>query len=101
MLVPAGVFTGGRKAIFEHTNGSIPIYFEYPYEKVDDVTIEFPPGWQVSSVPPPQTRTDTLMAYNMKVENGNDTAALDAEVEGGFIDVGCRNINGACATFSR
>ena len=33
---------------------SSPIYVDYPYEKDDDVTIELPAGWQVSSLPPPQ-----------------------------------------------
>src|SRR5205807_2181439 len=53
-MIPAGVFTASEKHIFEHANRVFAIYFEYPYEKVDDITIELPPGWHVSSVPPGQ-----------------------------------------------
>ena len=50
MLIPVGVFTAPEKHIFEHANRVHPIYFEFPYEKVDDVTIDLPRGWQVNSV---------------------------------------------------
>ena len=55
-MVPAAIFTAAEKGTFEHANRVHPIYFEYPNEKADDVTIELPPGWQVSSVPPVRKR---------------------------------------------
>lgn len=76
VLIPAGVFTGAEKHTFEHTNRVHPIYFEYPYEKVDDVTIELPSGWQVSSVPQEQDKDGHVVAYSRKVENGKDTLHL-------------------------
>jgi hypothetical protein len=45
-----------------------PIYFEYPNQKTDDLTIELPQGWQVSSVPPPQNREGNVVAFTLKVE---------------------------------
>ncbi|HKI00103.1 MAG TPA: DUF3857 domain-containing protein [Candidatus Sulfotelmatobacter sp.] len=68
-MLPVGFFTAHEKRIFQHANRVHPIYFEYPYEKLDDVTVELPPGWQVSSVPPPQTQDAKLIVYNLKVEN--------------------------------
>jgi hypothetical protein len=76
VLIPAGVFTGAEKHIFEHTNRVHPIYFEYPYEKVDDVTIELPVGWQVSSLPPVQDKDAHVVSYSLKVEGGKDTLHL-------------------------
>ena len=67
-VIPAAIFTAGEKSTFEHTERVHPVYFEYPYQKADDVTIELPPGWQVSSVPPPQNRDAKAAVYNMKVE---------------------------------
>jgi hypothetical protein len=75
-LIPAGVFTAPEKRIFEHANRIHPIYFEYPYEKSDDVTIELPAGWQVGSVPPAQQQDKGLVAYTLKVENGKDALHL-------------------------
>jgi hypothetical protein len=53
-----------------------PIYFEYPYEKADDLTIELPPGWQVSSMPPPQDTNGKVMLYSLKVEQSPGTLRL-------------------------
>ena len=85
VVLAAGVFTGVEKHIFEHTNRVHPIYFEYPYEKEDDVTIELPPGWQVSSVPPAQTKDAHVVAYNIKVENGKDTLHLTRKLTVDFL----------------
>jgi hypothetical protein len=67
VLLPVGFFDVQEKHIFEHANRVHPIYFEYPYEKLDDVTIELPQGWRVDSVPPPQTKDARLIVYNLKV----------------------------------
>ena len=80
MVIPAAIFTAGEKGIFEHANRVHPIYFEYPHEKADDVTIELPPGWQVSSVPPPQNLNAGAVAYNLKVEQSPRNTAADEEV---------------------
>ncbi len=68
MLLPAAVFTAAEKGVFEHASRVHPVYFEYPHQKSDDVTIELPPGWQVSSVPPPQERNGKVIVYSLKVE---------------------------------
>ena len=86
MLVPVGFFSANEKHIFEHANRVHPIYFEYLYQKVDDVTVELPPGWQVSSLPPAQTqgRAD-LIAYSLNVENGNGTVHVTRNLHVAFL----------------
>ncbi len=85
VLIPAGIFTGAEKHIFEHANRVHPIYFEYPYEKVDDVIIELPTGWQVSSVPPEQNRDVRVVAYSLKIEGGKDTLHLTRQLRVDFL----------------
>ena len=68
-VFPVGIFTATEKRVFEHANRVHPIYFEYPFEKWDDVTIELPPGWQVSSVPKAQVQDGHVIVYNLKVED--------------------------------
>jgi hypothetical protein len=85
VLIPAGVFTAVEKHIFEHANRVHPIYFEYPYEKWDDVTIELPPGWQVSSVPPGQDKDSHVVAYSLKVESGKGTVHLTRKLKVDFL----------------
>jgi len=68
VVLPAAIFTTAEKGIFEHANRVHPIYFEYPHEKADDVTIELPPGWQVSSVPAVQDNNAKVVVYGLKVD---------------------------------
>jgi hypothetical protein len=76
VVFPAAIFTAAEKGLFEHANRIHPIYFEYPHEKADDVTIELPPGWQVSSVPPAQDQNGHVVLYSLKVEQGSGTLRL-------------------------
>ena len=76
VMVPAALFTASEKGVFEHANRVQPIYFEYPYQKVDDVTVELPAGWQVSSVPPPQNQDAKAVTYTLNVEQNTGTLRL-------------------------
>jgi hypothetical protein len=71
-----GIFTAAEKRIFEHANRVHPIYFEYPFEKADDITIELPPGWQIGSVPAAQNQDVHIIVYNLKVENNKGALHL-------------------------
>ena len=85
VLIPAAVFTNGERGIFEHANRVHPIYFEYPYEKIDDITLELPPGWAVSSVPAARTQDGHIVTYSIKVENGKDTLHLTRKLTVDFL----------------
>jgi Domain of Unknown Function with PDB structure (DUF3857) len=74
--LPIGFFSAREKKLFEHADRVHPIYFEYPYEKLDDVTVDLPQGWQVNSVPPPQTHDGHVIAYELKIENRNGTVRV-------------------------
>ena len=85
VVIPAAIFTVAEKRIFEHSNRVQPIYFDYPYEKVDDVTIELPPGWQVSSIPAPQDADKKIVGYNLKVEQSAGALRLTRKVTIDFL----------------
>jgi hypothetical protein len=84
VVLPAAIFTAGEKGVFEHANRVQPIYFDYPYEKVDDLTIELPAGWKVSSVPAPQDLNGKIVVYNAKVEQNPGSLRLTRKL---MIDV--------------
>jgi len=67
-VIPASIFTAAERGMFEHANRVQPVYFEYPHEKADDMTIELPLGWQVSSVPAAQNKDAHVILYTLKVE---------------------------------
>ncbi|MBZ5667576.1 MAG: DUF3857 domain-containing protein [Acidobacteriia bacterium] len=75
-VIPAAIFTTAEKGIFEHADRVHPIYFEYPHQKADDVTIELPLGWQVSSLPLPQNRDAKAAVYTLNVEQSKGALRL-------------------------
>lgn len=79
-LLPVNFFGAYEKHVFEHADRVHPIYFEYPYEKIDDVTIDLPLGWQVSNVPPPQVKDGHIIAYSLQAENNNGTLHVTRKI---------------------
>jgi hypothetical protein len=72
-LVPTGLFSATEKQVFEHAGRVHPIYFHFPFEKMDDITIQLPLGWQVSSLPKPRTNDQKAAVYMLTVENEKGT----------------------------
>jgi hypothetical protein len=75
-LLPVALFGATEKRVFELSNRVHPIYFEFPFEKIDDVTIDLPLGWQVSSVPPMKNQDSKAIVYTLKVDNDKGTLHL-------------------------
>jgi hypothetical protein len=80
-MLPVGIFSAPEKRVFEHTERVHPIYFEYPFEKIDDVTIILPVGWQVGSLPPAKTQDAKVVVYELKVENDKATLHLSRRLK--------------------
>ncbi len=70
-LLSVGLFGGTEKHTFEHASRVHPIYFEFPYEEEDDVSIGLPLGWQVSNVPHPQNVDLKTVTFSLTAENKN------------------------------
>jgi transglutaminase-like putative cysteine protease len=75
-LLPFGLFGATEKQLFEHANRVHAVYFQYPFEKADEVTIQLPLGWQVSSVPKELNRDAKAAVYIRKVEDDKGTLHL-------------------------
>jgi hypothetical protein len=72
-VMSVGLFTAAERRIFEHENRIYPIYFEYPFQKLDDVSIQLPAGWRVASLPLTQNQDQHIVSYALKAENDNGT----------------------------
>jgi hypothetical protein len=84
-VIPAAVFTAVEKHLFEHAERVNPIYIEYPYEKLEDVTIELPAGWQVNSVPAAKNIDGHVVVYSLQVANDHSTLHLTRKVGMDFL----------------
>ena len=70
-LIPVGLFSEPEKHVFEHADRVFPIYFHFPSQTVDDVTVDLPPGLQINSLPPAQTVGGNVVAYALTADNKN------------------------------
>ncbi len=78
-LVPVGLFSGAEKRTFEHSARVHPLYFTFPYKHTDEVTLELPAGWQVSSVPKDRTADIKVAVYNSTAKASGEALILKRE----------------------
>ena len=75
-MLPMGLFSADEKDVFAHTERVHPIYFDYPMEKDDDITIILPTGWQVSSVPKDNVMDGHIVGYSLRAENNKSSVHI-------------------------
>lgn len=76
-LLPMGLFGAPEKHLFDHADRVHPIYFEFPFKRTDEINIDLPLGWQISSVPQPQTIDAKAIVYTLDAKNDKGTLHLD------------------------
>lgn len=75
-LLPVGLFSAPEKHLFDHADRVHPIYFEYPFQRSDDVSIDLPLGWQITTVPKPQKLDAKAITYVLEANNDKGTLHL-------------------------
>jgi len=90
-LIPVGLFSNTEKHVFEHADRVHLIYFQFPFEKTDDISIELPPGWKTSSLPPSQDQNQRYIGYSNKVEEKDGVLHLTRTVRLGLMLVDVKN----------
>ena len=77
ILFPVGLFGAPEKHLFDHADRVHPIYFEFPFERADEINVELPLGWQITTVPAPQKIGGQTIAYATKADNDKGTLHLN------------------------
>jgi transglutaminase-like putative cysteine protease len=54
MLMPLELFQAMQGSLFTTAKRVNPVYFRYPYEEIDDITLRTPAGFKVASLPKAQ-----------------------------------------------
>jgi hypothetical protein len=90
-LLPFGLFSASEKQLFDHTNRVHPVYFRYPFEKSDEVTIQLPLTWQVSSLPKGLTKDEQVVLYVRKVEGDKGTLHLTRVLRSDLLMIDAKN----------
>ena len=76
-LLPVGLFSAPERHLFDHANRVHPIYFQYPFQSSDDITIDLPLGWQIASVPEPKKLDAKAITYNLETKNEHGALRLN------------------------
>ena len=76
-LLPVGLFGAPEKRLFDHADRVHPVYFEHPYQISDDVSIDLPLGWQISTLPQPQKVDARAVVYTLDAKNEKGTLRLN------------------------
>lgn len=79
-IMPVGIFSVPEKGLFTHTNRVYPVLFEYAFQKNDDVAVELPAGWVVSSVPATQDKDAKAAEYKLKVDDEKKSVRITRSV---------------------
>jgi hypothetical protein len=79
-VMPVGLFGGQDKRTFQHQTREHPLYFAFRHQSADDVTIELPPNWQVSSSPQPTREDGKVLNYASSCEVDNGSLHLKREL---------------------
>lgn len=84
-LLPVGLFSATEKQLFEHTGRTYPVYFHFPYQKSDEVSIELPLGWKTETVPAPQNQDAKAAVYVLKAADKSGTIHISRTLRSDLI----------------
>lgn len=87
-LLRSALFAGAYRNPFAATRRVHPIRMNFPYERVDDVKIALPSGFQVDGLPKPQDDKNALaeLTSSARLENGTLHLSRTFRLVGLFID---------------
>ncbi len=80
LLFPVSVFRPSEALAFQHANRLYPVYFPYPYQVVDDVSVELPEGYRVESVPSARKTPPSVLQYEITAEPRGGTLHVQRRV---------------------
>lgn len=81
VLMAPGLFANSDKSRFVHATRVHPLYFYFPYLDQDDISIELPPGWQVSSVPAAKNVDKKALIYTLVTEGNGQMLHIKRSVQ--------------------
>jgi Domain of Unknown Function with PDB structure (DUF3857) len=68
-LLPVSLFSADEKRVFEHADRVYPVYYSYPFKKVDDIRIDLPLNFKIATLPQPMDEDVKVAEYKLSAEN--------------------------------
>lgn len=80
-IFPVEIFGGSELHVFDYSTRSYPIYFDFLSQRVDDVTIALPTGWQITGLPKPESHDLHAVDYALSSENTNGAVHMTRKLD--------------------
>jgi hypothetical protein len=87
VLFPVGLFGAPEKHAFEYSTRIYPVYFKFLSESADDITVEIPPGWQITTVPQPQGHDLHAVAFSFVAESNKTSLHLTRKLDVNALEI--------------
>jgi hypothetical protein len=75
-----GVFSAAERHSFEHASRTHPLFFDYCYQHVDDVTIDIPDPWVLENIPKPSSTDLKGLVFKEAAENQQHSLHVTREL---------------------
>jgi hypothetical protein len=76
LLARSGIFQANTKRFFQNARRVHPVYFPYPYQEVDDITLQLGSSGKVESLPAPRSQTVSFGSYEASCASQGGTVQL-------------------------
>jgi hypothetical protein len=76
MLVPAAVFRSAEGKVFQSQKRINPIYFPYPFEEIDSVTLHTAAGYHIETVPNANQLNPGVVSYEISARQQGDSVEV-------------------------
>ena len=87
LLCPVGIFSGGERGLFQSEHRIHDLYFHFPSETRDHISITLPPHFRVDALPVEQHRDLVFLTYKTLVENEANTLQISRRLTLGRISL--------------
>jgi hypothetical protein len=77
--------------MFEHASRIWPVYFRYPFESADDITVTLPDGWKVGNQPKDMDRDAKAMEFKLEVKSDGGVVRIKRQLRSDVVMVGKEN----------
>ena len=89
LLLPLAVFESTTLHAFQNSRRVHPVYFPFPYQELDDVTLQLPGDRKAEALPAPRSRTTLFGSYKASYESPAGSVKLQRQMvmNGTFFEV--------------
>lgn len=77
LLLPLAIFQAAAKYPFQNARRLYAVYFDFPFQEIDEVTLQAPEGYTVESTPEPRKKEFPFAKYEISRQSEGNALRLE------------------------